>query len=67
MNMNLNTNEILTTTEYDMFRKISNRKITENPKLEEELLSEGQRQPILVNEKNGSYRWATSSLLLEKT
>lgn len=34
MNMNLNTNEILTTTEYDMFRKISNRKITENPKLE---------------------------------
>lgn len=51
MNMNLNTNEILTTTEYDMFRKISNRKITENPKLEEELLSEGQRQPILVNEK----------------
>ena len=51
MNTTSNSNEILTTTDYDMFRKISNRKITENPKLEEELLSEGQRQPILVNGK----------------
>lgn len=51
MNTTSNSNKILTTTDYDMFRKISNRKITENPKLEEELLSEGQRQPILVNGK----------------
>lgn len=34
MNTTSNSNEILTTIDYDMFRKISNRKITENPKLE---------------------------------
>lgn len=47
----MNNNEILVTNNYDMFSKISNRKITSNRKLEEELLAEGQRQPILVNSK----------------
>ncbi|MGT2716587.1 ParB N-terminal domain-containing protein [Streptococcus respiraculi] len=45
------SNEIFTTDNHSIFSKISNRKITENSKLEEELLSEGQRQPILVNSK----------------
>ncbi|WP_105264188.1 ParB N-terminal domain-containing protein, partial [Streptococcus suis] len=45
------SNEILITTDYGIFSKLSNRKITENSKLEDELLSQGQRQPILVNDK----------------
>lgn len=51
MKTNNTANKILTTTEYDIFSKLSNRKITENKKLEDELLSQGQRQPILVNDK----------------
>ncbi|HEM5056914.1 TPA: ParB N-terminal domain-containing protein, partial [Streptococcus suis] len=51
MKSNETSNEILITTDYSIFSKLSNRKITENSKLEDELLSQGQRQPILVNDK----------------
>ena len=51
MKSNETSNEILITTDYGIFSKLSNRKITENSKLEDELLSQGQRQPILVNDK----------------
>lgn len=51
MNTSNQANEILTTTDYSIFSKLSNRRISPNKKLEEELLAEGQRQPILVNDK----------------
>ncbi|HEL1765711.1 TPA: ParB N-terminal domain-containing protein [Streptococcus suis] len=44
-------NQVYETTDYSLFTKTDNRDVVPNRKLELELLTHGQRQPIIVNEK----------------
>ena len=51
--MDKKVNEVFETEEYSKFKKINNRKVTLNKKLEEEILKTGQLSPIVVNEQFG--------------